>query len=309
MLALFAGTGDLPAAVMAGLKARGVDYVVCEMRGFPVAGVGWTRKIGYRIETLGSLFEDLRGRGVTEVCFAGAIRRPDIDPAAIDAATLPLVPLVQEAMAKGDDGALRGIIGLFEEQGFAVVAAQDLAPDLLPPAGVLVGGEPDAKLAKDLAAAMARHAEMSAQDEGQALIANGGRIVASEGPEGTDAMLSAFASDAPVRQYRTPRGGIAGFVDTFFGGLFGGGNDWTGEDNDVELLPAYKGLLYKAPKLGQDRRADLPVIGPQTIEWAARCGIANVVIEAGGVMVMDRAEVERLAQLYGMRLWVREAAA
>lgn len=65
-------------------------------------------------------------------------------------------------------------------------------------------------------------------------------------------------------------------------------------------------LFFKAPKAGQDRRVDLPLIGPATIEQTARAGIGAVVLEAGGVMVLRPEECARLADEAGMVLWVRE---
>jgi len=47
----------------------------------------------------------------------------------------------------------------------------------------------------------------------------------------------------------------------------------------------------KAPKQGQDRRFDLPSIGPQTVEGAARAGLAGIAVVAGSTIV---AEPERL---------------
>jgi DUF1009 family protein len=54
------------------------------------------------------------------------------------------------------------------------------------------------------------------------------------------------------------------------------------------------GVLVKAPKPGQDWRFDLPSIGPQTIEGAARAGLAGVAIIAGASIV---AEPQRVAEL------------
>ena len=65
-------------------------------------------------------------------------------------------------------------------------------------------------------------------------------------------------------------------------------------------------LFLKAPKLGQDRRADLPVIGPQTIERARASRLAAVVVEAGGVMVLRPHDCAALADAAGLVLWVRE---
>lgn len=285
MIALFAGTGALPGIISKALAARQQPYVICEMEGHPVSdGCGGEKK-RFRIERLGSLLHELREDGVAAVCFAGAVRRPQIDPSVIDPATRPLVPVLMEAMTLGDDGALRGIIGLFEAQGFAVVAAHEIVPHLLPDPGLLTGAPPDQNVESSLEAALARHSEMSSGDVGQAVVAAGGNVVASEGPEGTDAMLAALAGPDPAsrsKQERETRGGE---------------------------LPASGGVLFKAPKLGQERRADLPVIGPETIELAARSGIETVVIEAGGVMVLDQQEVVSRAEHHSMRVWVREASA
>jgi DUF1009 family protein len=64
-------------------------------------------------------------------------------------------------------------------------------------------------------------------------------------------------------------------------------------------------MLFKGPKPGQDRRADLPVIGPETARGAIRAGLAGIVIEAGGVMVLDQPEVLTLLDDAGLFLWVR----
>ena len=90
MLALLAGTGALPGAIL----AHRPEALVCEMAGVPVTVPEGTHRLGYRIETLGTLLADLRARGLNEICLAGAMTRPEIDPGAIDAATAPLVPRI-----------------------------------------------------------------------------------------------------------------------------------------------------------------------------------------------------------------------
>ena len=73
----------------------------------------------------------------------------------------------------------------------------------------------------------------------------------------------------------------------------------------LEPAGAASGILFKAPKPGQDRRADLPVIGPGTALAAAVAVLEGIVIEAGGVMVIDAAEVVEILDGQGMFLWVR----
>ncbi|WPY95411.1 UDP-2,3-diacylglucosamine diphosphatase LpxI [Limimaricola variabilis] len=260
MLALLAGTGALPAAIL----AQRPKALVCEMAGVPVSVPEGAIRIGYRVETLGTLLAELRARGVTEICLAGAMSRPAIDPAAIDAATAPLVPRLMGAMGQGDDATLRAVMALLEEQGFALRAAHEIAPGLLPGPGTLGGVPFTDALDADASRAQVVHRAMAEADVGQACVVRGGLCLAVEALPGTDWMLASLSG---------------------------------GE--------ARGGLLFKAPKPGQDRRADLPVIGPATVEGAARAGLAAIVIEAGGVLLLERAETIALADRHGIALVAR----
>ena len=91
MLALIAGTGVLPDEVVAALPER---PLICAMEGFEPDTLG--PDIVFPLEQLGSFIAELKVRGVTELCMAGAVRRPRVDPARIDAATLPLVPILSD---------------------------------------------------------------------------------------------------------------------------------------------------------------------------------------------------------------------
>ena len=288
MLALIAGTGDLPPALVARAQER---PLICAMAGFRPA---LTPEVTFRIEQLGSFLATLKTRGVTEVCMAGAVTRPIIDPTAIDDATKPLVPRIMEAIAQGDDGALRAIIAIFEEAGLSVKAAHEIAPDLLPHAGVLTRKPVTIDNRQDAVTAEQTIAEMGRADVGQACIVRNGRVLAREEQAGTDAMLRQFApSDDP----------LWGAVDGL-GAVLGSAAEWlSGEDG--EPTDARGAILFKAPKPNQDRRADLPVIGAQTAKGAVAAGLAGIVLEHGGVMVLDLAEVQAILDSAGLFLWVR----
>jgi DUF1009 family protein len=55
------------------------------------------------------------------------------------------------------------------------------------------------------------------------------------------------------------------------------------------------GILAKAMKPGQERRADLPAIGPDTVINAHAAGLDGVVIEAGNAFLLDRDGTARMA--------------
>jgi len=261
MLAVLAGSGVLPAVLVQSQSER--PYV-CALDGFLPDGVTPDRV--FRLETLGTVLNELKARGVTDVCFAGAIRRPAIDPAQIDAATLPLVPVIMNALGDGDDGALKAVIAVFEHAGFTVRGAHEIAPDLLPPAGVLTQTAPTEADERDADRATAIIAAMSGADIGQSSVVQAGQALALEGVFGTDWMLNSLQN--------RPDDGVGG-------------------------------VFFKAPKADQDRRADLPTIGVETVTGVARAGLRGLIIEVGGVMVLDREQVIAACDAQGLFLWVR----
>ena len=66
-----------------------------------------------------------------------------------------------------------------------------------------------------------------------------------------------------------------------------------------------RGVFYKAAKPGQDRRIDLPTIGPETLRGVAAAGLAGMAFEAGSVICLDLPEMQRLAGELDLFLWAR----
>ncbi|MEM1374879.1 MAG: UDP-2,3-diacylglucosamine diphosphatase LpxI [Pseudomonadota bacterium] len=240
---------------------------VAALAGFPPEGL--QPDLTFRLEHLGTALAQMRNAGVTRLCLIGRVRRPEVSADAIDAATAPLVPRLMAAMGQGDDGALRAIMGILEEAGFSIAGAHEIAAGLLPPAGV-IAGTVSATDEADAARAAQIVAAMGRVDVGQACIVAGGQALAIEALPGTDHMLQTLAQGRA--------GGAA--------------------------LPA-GGLLFKAPKPGQDLRADMPTMGPDTITLAAKAGLRGVTLAAGGVLLIERERCAGLARENGLFLWVR----
>lgn len=268
--ALIAGAGLLPAALVAALPER---PFVAALEGF--APTGLTPDLSFRIERLYPFFRALQDAGVTEVCFAGAVQRPRLDPALFDPLTAGIVPRLMAAMAQGDDATLREVIALFEEEGLSVVGAAEIAPALVPKAGILAGSltavdQTDASRAALITEALGR------VDVGQGCVVRQGLCLGVESLAGTDAMLATVAALPEALSPPNQRG---------------------------------RGLLYKAPKPLQDRRIDLPTIGPATVAHAAAAGLGGLAWAAGGVICLDLPEMQARAAAAGMFLWARDAAA
>lgn len=261
-LALIAGRGSLPDQIAAAQKTT---PLVCGYEGMLPDRL--EVHLTYRLETLGTLLNALEQRGVTQVCFCGGIERPQLDPTLLDAATIPLVPLFQKALAAGDDGALRVLKDIFQQKGFEVVGADTLLPCLVAVSGVLSAKQPDDQMRRDAASGMQVLAALAPLDIGQACVVGRAQVLGIETMGGTDHLLSSLPPQA--RQMTA--------------------------------------VLCKAPKTGQLREIDMPTVGPDTLDAAQRAGLAGVVIATGSVLLLEPERCIALANSHGLVLWSRDA--
>ena len=278
-LALIAGEGDLPVYLVKALDRAGTPFRYCEVEGHSSEARGDRPMQVLKVENLGSFIAELKSQGVSQVCFAGKVARPKIDPSEIDAATAPLVPRMMAALQAGDDKALRLLLSFFEDVGIDVLAAQHIAPELVPKPGVLGSVEPTEQDREDAIRGKKVLAAMSAADVGQACIIANGQALALEAIGGTDWMMRSLMGKK--------------------------GNTLFDDDHlrDPEL-PA-GGVLIKSAKLDQDMRIDMPVIGPDTVIRASVTQLRGIVIEAGRVMLLDPERCVELADQAGLFLWAK----
>ncbi len=266
-LVLIAGTGSLPLQLVLALEARGEPYLVAEIDGFPVELDRPTER--FRVERLALFIDRLQDLGIRRVVFAGAVRRPHLDPSLFDPFTAAMVPRLLRAMQSGDDATLREVIAIFEEAGFEVVGADRIAPDLVPGEGVLGRYDPTDADRADVERAEAIVAALGFVDVGQGAVVAQGLCLAVEALPGTDAMLAEAARHGGLRPDPHGSGGV----------------------------------MLKAVKPGQDRRIDLPTLGMQTLRMAHQAGLNGIAFQAGGVLLLDRAEMVAQADQWGMFLW------
>ncbi|MCB1396365.1 MAG: UDP-2,3-diacylglucosamine diphosphatase LpxI [Rhodobacter sp.] len=239
--------------------------LVCALDG--IAPDGLAVDLVFRFERLVPFLRSLGDRGIETVVLAGAVHRPRLDPALFDRDTAALVPDLLAAMQGGDDGALRWVIGLIEEFGLAVAGITALAPDLIVTEGILGRRPPTAVETTDAARAAEVLAALDPVDVGQGCVVVQGLCLGVEVLFGTDAML---ADVARHRATREPQGG---------------------------------GVFVKRAKAGQDLRADLPTVGVATVTAAQAAGLTGICLQAGRVVILDRAAVVAAVDAAGIALW------
>jgi DUF1009 family protein len=275
-LAIIAGRGALPRLIAEDCARTGRPYAIVVFDGVALDWLDGHPAIRAEFEKPGRLFADLRAAGCTAVTFAGGITRPGLNPLRFDLKMLRLAPKVLAGLRAGDDATLRLVAQIFEAEGLRLSAAHEVLADLIAPEGTLTRAAPAPADREDAARAAAIVATLGAADAGQGAVVAQGLCLGLETIQGTDAMLDFVARTG------------AGFR-----------HDPAGA----------RGVLLKAPKPGQDWRIDLPAVGPDTMRAAAAAGLAGVVGQAGGVLLLGRDETVAAADAAGIFLWGREADA
>ncbi|MGL6133136.1 MAG: LpxI family protein [Prochlorococcaceae cyanobacterium] len=269
-LAIIAGAGVLPRMLSRALEASGRSHLCFHPHGVEVE---LDEAEEFYFERSISFFRSLERRGIRQVVMVGKFQRPRVlNPLRFEGSTLMAAPRILASLRKGDDASLRSLAEIIEELGLEVVGVEEVAPHLLPEPGLYASRVPSEMDRADVQRAADIVEVISAVDVGQGAVVAAGLCLATESLPGTDAMLKWVAST----RERPPQGTLSG-------------------------------VLYKAPKTNQDRRMDLPAIGPVTVAKAAAAGLAGIAWEASGVLLLDAEQTMAEAERHGLFLWARPA--
>ncbi len=271
-IGIIVGSGRLPIEVIESLNVRGIKpyLILIEGEALPSALFAAHDHAWLRPEDFGKLVPLLKAAGVGRVVMAGGVaRRPALKAIRWTWSLVAMLPRLIRALASGDDVLLRTIIGHLEAHGMTVLGAHELAPDLLATSGMIAGRAPTTAERRDIEAAVTAARVIGALDIGQAAISIGGRAIALEGIEGTAGLLERVA------------------------GMRGHGR----------LAGRTGGVLAKCAKPNQDLRADLPSIGPDTIDAALAAGLTGIALDAERAFVLDFAVTARRAEAHNMFIY------
>jgi DUF1009 family protein len=263
-LGVIAGGGLLPVRVAEAVAASGRPVVVAVLEGHGDA-TAYPRlpARAFRWGLAATMLAWLKDQGVREVVLAGTVARPSVLSLRPDAAGVKLLARIGRAAFTGDDSILRAVMKVLAEDGFEVLGAQQVLGGLLPPAALLAGPAPDDIARADIQRGLAVCRALGAVDVGQGCVVQQGLVLAVEAIEGTDAMLAR-----------------AGTLNREGPG----------------------GVLVKALKPGQSRLADLPTIGPRTVDGAREAGLRGLAFEAGGTILLERETTIARADAAGLFL-------
>jgi DUF1009 family protein len=267
-LGVICGGGAVPLAVAEAVARRGRRVVLFALRGWgDAAAVGAYPHHWIALGQFDRFCRLAHAEGCRDIVLVGTLVRPALHEVRLDWGTVMRMPRIIRSLRGGDDHLLCGIARILESDGFRLIGAHEVAPEITAPPGRLGRHRPDAETEEDIDRGFALLDAIGPFDVGQAVVVAGGQVLAVEAAEGTDSMLERVAA---LRE----RGRIR--------------------------LKNRAGVLVKAPKAGQDRRFDLPSIGPGTIVRAAAAGLAGVAVIAGATILAEPQRMIEAADRAGL---------
>lgn len=220
-----------------------------------------------KLGEVGRVLKILKNNDCKQLVIVGGIRRPDFSTIKFDMGVFANLPAILNLTVGGDNSVLTAIVSFFDKKGFEVVGAHEVASELLVESGLLGQHRPSKKDLKDIEIGLNVVTALGALDVGQCAVVASQYVLAVEAAEGTDQMLVRCKD---LRQW------------------------------GVEKKNKRSGVLIKCAKPGQERRIDLPTVGPQTVRGAIEAGLAGMALAANNVLMIDREEMIQLADEAGI---------
>jgi DUF1009 family protein len=255
-LGIIAGDGHLPRHV----------YDACIESGTEVVVIGLINETDFEIFKnvelekfpvfkISKIIKKLKEAEVTHITLAGKVKRADISRLLLD---LKGAKLFAQIVKHGlaDNSILQTIIRFLEKEGFQIIAPEKIAERIVLSKGNLTKCKPSKAALADVKKGLKVLKGIADFDVGQSLVIQNGLVLGVEAAEGTDELLKRCGE---IKQ--------------------------SGD----------KPVLIKISKPKQDRRVDLPCIGPETVENAHKYGFQGIAAEAGSALVLDQAKTVKLA--------------
>ncbi len=259
-IALIAGALDLPFYTRDALRRAGWDVFVIGLKNFYDPHLAPDMVI--RIGGGGRAKRELRRRGIHKLTFVGALGHVNLSDIRPDFWTLcALFKIVKHQ--RGYDSMAVALNKVLEKQGFEIIAAQDLAPELaFETAGVQTKTKPTTADKKNIERAIEVSHTIGAADIGASVVVDK-QVIAVEAAEGTAKMLERVVSMRANHK-------------------------------------RHSGVFAKMTKPGQDLRIDIPAIGVDTVNAVAAANLRGIVVNTKTCFVVNKPAVIKQANKLGI---------
>ena len=212
------------------------------------------------LSKMGKAINFVKGLNIKDIVMVGSIKRPSLTNLIPDLWTAKFLARIS-ANIGGDDSILSRLTKALENEGFNIIAPEDIIPSLLCPSGTLGKYKPNNINRNDILSGSKIAKIIGSNDIGQSIVMENGLVLAVEAAEGTDNMIK-----RSKYLKKEEKGGV----------------------------------LIKVIKPQQDKRIDRPVIGLNTLKSVWEAGLDGIAIEKDEILILNINEVIKYANKKGL---------
>ncbi|MCV6602876.1 MAG: UDP-2,3-diacylglucosamine diphosphatase LpxI [Cohaesibacter sp.] len=267
---IIAGGQSLPLEIAQKLRHQDKDYILFGLAGEADRAIEVHPHYWLKWGEIGRMFKLFEQHGIRHLlCIGSVTKRPDFKSIRLDLGAVKALPEILRIMSSGgDEGVLGGVASFMEKRGITLLSVPDVTPELVIGDQFSLNPSLAEKLAGDIDLAAKAALMVGQLDAGQGAVVAAGRILALEGPEGTDQMLARVCEIRAQKRARWAFG--------------------------------TQGVLLKRARPGQDLRFDMPTIGPKTLQSVKAAGLAGLVCAQGEVLCAEHEKVQKIAEREGL---------
>ena len=189
MIGLFLGDTDFSDVVLKKIKKINENYFIID---FSKNNKFKKEKNSHRISIgkFGEIIKLIKEKKSKKVLFAGKIAKPKFSSLSLDLKGIYYMPSVIRAARVGDAAIIKVIIKILANEGIKVISSTHFNPELSLKKGNFSKIRPNKNDIASIKRGKTYFEKINHLDHVQALVVKDGKIIATEGREGTEKMLS-----------------------------------------------------------------------------------------------------------------------
>ncbi|WP_339052150.1 LpxI family protein [Candidatus Lariskella endosymbiont of Epinotia ramella] len=260
-LGIIAGSGLLPRHVYDACIEQGIEVHVIGLENQTSRDLFQGVEIEFfPVHSVKKIINKMNAIGIKYVVCAGVVKRTSLSKLLLDFKAAKLLAMIMKA-GLNDNAILGAVLEFLEREGFVIIPPEKIATQIVAKSGSMGSVKPTPSAMQDIRKGAKILKGIAAFDIGQALVMQNGLVLGVEAVEGTDQLIERCGK---VQQ--------------------------KGESC----------ILLKVTKPQQDKRIDLPCIGPDTITRLHQYHFHGVAVEAGVSLILDKKETIRRADELGV---------
>lgn len=269
-LGMIAGSGELPKRVVEHCQKNGIELFAISIKGFGDKSLYESNNIKFielSFGQVGKAIKFFKTNNISKIVFAGAVKKPSFYKIRIDFKGLFLLKNILKNKFLGDNSVLETVIIFFEKRNIEILEIDKVIDNIKFEKGFNSNSttELNNDFLDNVNLGKGVLEKLSNLDIGQSIAIQQKNVIGIECVEGTKELIN--------------RCGI------------------------IKYKNGDRPILIKMKKIDQTRKADLPAVGPDTIEQLHEAGFSGIVVDYKNCLAVSLEKTIDLSNKYNIFIY------